>query len=237
MACSLGVGDDFVLKYMFRRVSLTTVMFEHLIEFPRVKDVVGVFAGDVHPEIDDEVEVSKWIWNTNRSTEPGKHWVLCILCKTSLGEESESSACKNYEYEILDSWGSSHVSMVIQKTINLFFKKQCQGHSVFGVQKRDWDFCKCELSIVCSIQRRILHLSYLTCGWFALYFSTFCKDSLKEWLKNVKYGSIRDNEEELYNYFNLTFFEDRYLNYFDMRQCCYLRNKSDLDQICLCPPK
>ena len=91
---------------------------------------------------------------------------------------------------------------------------------------KDLELCCCKLSVVCPIQRRIQHLSYATCGWFALYFSTFCEDSLKEWLKNVKYGLIRDNEEELYNYFNLTFFEN-----------CYLRNKSDLDQVCLCPPK
>ena len=78
----------------------------------------------------------------------------------------------------------------------------------------------------------------MTCGWFALYFSTVLEDSLKEWSKTkVKYGLIRDNEEELYNYFNLTFFKDHYFNYFDTRQCCYLRKRSDLDQNCSCPPK
>ena len=73
-----------VLYQNIRSGLLTTVMLEHLIEFPEVQDVIGVFAGDVHPKIDDEVEVSKWIWNTDPSIEPGKHWVLCVLHKTSL---------------------------------------------------------------------------------------------------------------------------------------------------------
>ena len=84
-------------------------MLEHLIEFPEVQDVIGIFAGDVHPEIDDEVEVSKWIWNTDPSTEPGKHWVLCVLYKTSLEQELENCICKRYDYKILDSWGPSFV--------------------------------------------------------------------------------------------------------------------------------
>lgn len=107
MACGDGQDGNFLLKYMFRRVLLTTVMLEHLIELPDVKDVIGVFAGDVHPKVDNKVETMKWIWNTDPSMKPSKHWVLCILCKTSLGEESESCVCKKYEYEILDSRGSS----------------------------------------------------------------------------------------------------------------------------------
>ena len=80
----------------------------------------------------------------------------------------------------------------------------------------------------------------MACGWFALYFSMFCDDSLKEWLKmKVKYGSIRDNEEEIYNYFNRCFFKEYDLNYFDIRQCCYSRKTFNLhcDQGHLCPPK
>ena len=59
-------------------------------KFPEVKDVAGVFAGDVHPEVDDEVEVLKWIWNTD----PGKHWVLCVLRKMSLEQGLQNCVCK-----------------------------------------------------------------------------------------------------------------------------------------------
>ena len=59
--CVDGEGT-FMSKYTFRRVPLTTVMLEHLIENWNVEGkVVGVFAGDVHPEIDDSCDRLKWM--------------------------------------------------------------------------------------------------------------------------------------------------------------------------------
>ena len=57
--------------------------------------------------------------------------------------------------------------MAILDSINLFFQRHCRKHDG-GI--KDLELCCCKLSIVCRIQRRIQHLSYATCGWFALFF-------------------------------------------------------------------
>ena len=81
--CAVGEGN-FMSKYTFGKVPLTTVMLEHLIENQNVEGkVVGVFAGDVHPESDNSSDRLKSIWNTDPSSKPGQHWILCILCKKS----------------------------------------------------------------------------------------------------------------------------------------------------------
>ena len=149
----------------------------------------------------------------------------------------KESICKIYEYEILDSWGASFVcSTAIMDNISLFFQKRCGDHNNFNVSSGKWNICNCKMSVVNGTGRRIQHTRYTTCGWFALYFCTFSD----EWLRTkVKYRSIRDNENELYGYFDLTFFKHCYFKYFEMRQCCYLRNRSVVccDQKCVEPPR
>ena len=87
MADCVGGDRKFVSKYTFRMVPLTTVMLEHVIENLNIEgNIVGVFAGDVHPEIDDLPDRLKWIWNTDPSSKPGQHWILCILHKKSFEE-------------------------------------------------------------------------------------------------------------------------------------------------------
>lgn len=193
MACGAGREGDFVLKYTFRRVPLMTVMLEHLIENQNVKgSVVGVFPGDVHPEVDNEPGKLKWIWNTDPALKPGRHWILCILHKSFEEEYLKEGICKIYKYKILDSWNPWFVSSAaIMDSISSFFQKRCRDHSDFSSE--NWTLCNCKLSVVSSsIKGRIQHLNYTTCGWFALYFCTFLEDCLKEWLKTkVKYGSIK----------------------------------------------
>ena len=97
---------------------MTTFTLEHLIENRNVKGNVGIFAGNIHPDANDP------------SSKPGKHWVLCIPHKKMLSDDNLNAAiCKSYEYEILDSCGSSsfiHLN-VIMDSINSFFLKTLQG--------------------------------------------------------------------------------------------------------------
>ena len=68
--------------------------------------------------------------------------------------------------------------------------------------------CTCTFKINYPIKRRIQHTSYENCRWFALYFTSMDEEKLMHWSQtdSNSYGKIKQNYDELTNYFKRDFF-------------------------------
>ena len=97
-------GGQFVSKYTFRQVPLSTWILKVLIE-SRMRNVKGVYPADVYPQLkvdSDKVFKAKWIWNTDTSNKLGTHWILCSYTRRVLSEVGcHKVFCHVYDYEIL----------------------------------------------------------------------------------------------------------------------------------------
>ena len=198
-----------------------------------MRNIKGVYPADVYPQLkvdSDKVLKAKWIWNTDTSNKPSTHWILCSYTRHALSEVGRHEvSCHVHDYEIFDSWGLSYGYDAVLDIITQKFEQALLLHCVKRVGEKVEASCVCRLEVKSPI-KRIQHLSYNTCRWWCLYFATFKQEELEEWIKaHIRYGSIHDNKDLLYEYFDKIFFsptgdkndhEKHFKNYFEMRNYC-----------------
>ena len=227
----------------------STWMLNVLIEFPRVRNLKGVHPADIYPQLkvdSDEVVKANWIWNTDTSDKPGTRWILCSYTQHALSEVGRHEVSSRvHDCEIFDSWGLLYGFDVV---LDIITKKFEEALHVKRVGEKVEASCVCRLEVKSPI-KRIQHLSYNACRWWCLYFVTFKREELEEWMKvRVKYGPIHDNEDLVYEYFDKIFFsptgdkndcDKHFNNYFKMRNYCIdcCKGSKMINQLCCCPSK
>ena len=207
-----------VFRHEVLNTSFLTVMISKKQEWDVCNNDLVPWTCGVHPaneSPDENLNITpsqiSWISNTDPSFKPGTHWV-CILqdveCVSKL-EQDEMENCHRVVYYIIDSWGlkytdktCKHIIENLEDSFNI-----ANFNHVTHMAARSL-CCKCEFEINFPVDKRIQHLTFENCGWYALQFCDMEKDDLIKWANSNlnEYGQIKANYENMVKYFTQTFF-------------------------------
>ena len=175
---------------------------------------LGVFAADKSPDliVQHENFQYNWITNTDPSSKPGVHR-MCVLMKKEIkvysSERHIFKECTNCIYYLINTWGSKYFNKICKNVMNQTTDKYNynQRPHVASMEQNKLK-CTCKFEINYPIKRRIQHTSYKNCRWFALYFTSMDEEKLMHWSQTDlnSYGKIKQNYDELTNYFKHDFF-------------------------------
>ena len=175
----------------------------------------GVFPADETPsenfDFVNNQQIS-WISNTDPSHKPGMHWVSILrdaenLRSTASGDEME--ICRKVIYYVVDSWGSKHTDKTckhIIETLEGNFTMANFNHSTHMLTANL--HCICQFEINFPVLKRIQHVTFENCRWYALQFCNMSKEELIKWANSDlnDYGQIKPNYTNMTEYFKKSFF-------------------------------
>ena len=201
--------------HIFRHEALDTITLDYLVDKKNSISTnetftYGVHASDSLPDeffAIDDCEFN-WISNTDRSSEPGKHWVCVCVKKEMIYRKENHLECVKNKIIIMDSWDVTSAKTCEKITDNIIDAYHANLYNHMEKFDSTQIKCRCSMTIEFPVKYRIQYSSYENCGWFALYFASMNFEEINYWLNSHlnTYGKITNNYENIVNYFKIIFF-------------------------------